>query len=174
MAWPFLVPGQVFSFDRNEGAGFWWVNSFNAFMRNVAVECDQYGFRYDARRWRRGFRMGRSRFGARMTCDVRWTFRTLPFLRSRRQRKPHGRIGATLYGGVSTWGVACGVGAVGGVGDAGPDKGHPFVIRGLRVWESHWAFSPAGCLGFCLMVSRSRAVILGCGGRITSGTPTAM
>ena len=35
-------------FDRNEGAGFWWANSRNAFMRNVAVECDQYGFRYEA------------------------------------------------------------------------------------------------------------------------------
>ena len=42
------LQGQVFSFDRNEGAGFWWANSFNAFMRNVAVECDQYGFRYEA------------------------------------------------------------------------------------------------------------------------------
>ena len=30
------------------GAGFWWANSRNAFLRNVAVECDQYGFRYDA------------------------------------------------------------------------------------------------------------------------------
>ena len=35
-------------FDRNEGAGFWWANSRNAFVRNVAVECDQYGFRYEA------------------------------------------------------------------------------------------------------------------------------
>ena len=42
------LPGQVLPFDRNEGAGFWWANSRNAFMRNVAVECDQYGFRYEA------------------------------------------------------------------------------------------------------------------------------
>ena len=42
------LPGQVLAFDRNEGAGFWWANSRNAFLRNVAVECDQYGFRYEA------------------------------------------------------------------------------------------------------------------------------
>ena len=42
------LPGQALPFDRNEGAGFWWANSRNAFLRNVAVECDQYGFRYEA------------------------------------------------------------------------------------------------------------------------------
>ena len=42
------LPGQILPFDRNEGAGFWWANSRNAFIRNVAVECDQYGFRYEA------------------------------------------------------------------------------------------------------------------------------
>ena len=35
------LPDQVFPFDRNDGAGFWWANSLNAFTRNVAVECDQ-------------------------------------------------------------------------------------------------------------------------------------
>ena len=34
------------------------------------------------------------------------------------------------------------MGGSGGVLDAGPDKRHPFVIRGLRVWESHWAVAP--------------------------------
>ncbi|MFO0911189.1 MAG: G8 domain-containing protein [Isosphaeraceae bacterium] len=33
---------------RTTGAGFWWANSRNVFRRNVAVECDEYGFRFDA------------------------------------------------------------------------------------------------------------------------------
>ena len=33
---------------QNEGAGFWWTNSLNTFTRNVAAECDRYGFRYEA------------------------------------------------------------------------------------------------------------------------------
>ena len=42
------LPSQVLPFDRNDGAGFWWANSHNAFTRNVAVECDHYGYRFDA------------------------------------------------------------------------------------------------------------------------------
>ncbi len=42
------LPGQVLAYDRNEGAGFWWANSRNAFTRNVAVECDGYGFHLEA------------------------------------------------------------------------------------------------------------------------------
>ena len=42
------LPKQMLPFDENEGAGFWWANSLNAFTRNVAVECDQYGFRFEA------------------------------------------------------------------------------------------------------------------------------
>ena len=30
------------------GAGFWWANSRNTFTRNVAVECDRYGYRFEA------------------------------------------------------------------------------------------------------------------------------
>jgi G8 domain len=129
------LPGQVFSFDRNEGAGFWWVNSFNAFVRNVAVECDQYGFRYEAPLAKdfNGTLTVRGSDNVRRPVDIR----TLPFLRFE-DNEAHGqrRYGFNLGGGP-------GLGDVGGVGDAGPDKGHPFVIRGLRVWESHWAFSPA-------------------------------
>src|SRR5207302_11088597 len=28
------------------------------------------------------------------------------------------------------------------VGGVGPDARHPFVVRGLRVWNAHWAFHP--------------------------------
>jgi hypothetical protein len=72
------LPGQVLAFDRNEGAGFWWANSRNAFMRNVAVECDQYGFRYEAPA--AGFDPNltvRGPDGESRPVDIR----TLPFLR---------------------------------------------------------------------------------------------
>ena len=129
------LKGQVFSFDRNEGAGFWWANSFNAFMRNVAVECDQYGFRYEAP-LAEGFD---GTLPVRGSDDVRRPvdIRSLPFLRcDDNEAHAQRRYGFNLGGGP-------GVGAQGGVGDAGPDKRHPFVIRGLRVWASHWAVSPA-------------------------------
>jgi len=42
------LPDQALAFDQNEGAGFWWANSLNTFTRNVAVECDRYGFRFEA------------------------------------------------------------------------------------------------------------------------------
>ncbi len=73
------LPGQALAFDRNEGAGFWWANSRNAFLRNVAVECDRYGFRYEAP-VEPGFdpRMKvRGSDGAVELVDIR----TLPFIR---------------------------------------------------------------------------------------------
>ena len=42
------LPEQDLPFDHNDGAGFWWANSRNTFTRNVAVECDRYGFRFEA------------------------------------------------------------------------------------------------------------------------------
>ncbi|HEX3314772.1 MAG TPA: G8 domain-containing protein, partial [Gemmataceae bacterium] len=42
------LPKQVLPFDANDGAGFWWANSRNTFTRNVAAECGQYGFRFEA------------------------------------------------------------------------------------------------------------------------------
>jgi hypothetical protein len=129
------LPDQILAFDRNEGAGFWWANSRNAFMRNVAVECDQYGFRYEAPAMD-GFdprAAVRSPDGVRRPVDIR----TLPFV-CFRDNEAHAqrRYGVNLGGGP-------GDGATGGVGGVGPDGRHPSVVRGLRVWDAHWAFSPA-------------------------------
>ncbi len=49
-------------FDKNDGAGFWWANCVNTFIRNVAVECTQYGFRFDAEP-RAGTILGKEKFG---------------------------------------------------------------------------------------------------------------
>src|SRR5581483_10081879 len=42
------LPNQVLPYDHNDGAGFWWANCRNTFTRNVAAECDEYGYRFDA------------------------------------------------------------------------------------------------------------------------------
>ncbi len=129
------LPGQVFPLDRNEGAGFWWANSHNAFTRNNAAECDEYGFRYDAPE-APGFDLKMSvRFhdGRRRRVDIR----TLPFLRFEdNETHTQRQYGFNMGGGP-------GEGEVGGVGVVGPDSRHPFVIRNLHVWDAEWGFTPA-------------------------------
>jgi uncharacterized protein (DUF2237 family) len=125
------LPGQALAFDMNEGAGFWWANSRNAFMRNVAVECDQYGFRYEAEPTQGfdGIRPVRGADGAVQPVDIR----TLPFVRfDDNEAHSQRRYGVNLGGGHGT-------GSKGGVGGVGPDLHHPFALRGTRVWDSHWA-----------------------------------
>ena len=127
--------GQVFPLDRNDGAGFWWANSHNAFTRNVAVECDRYGYRFDAPVGP-GSELVLSVKGAdgvRRKVDIR----TLPFLRfDGNEAHDQFQYGLNLGGG-------SGKDEEGGVGDVGPDARHPFVIRDFRVWTSRWAITPA-------------------------------
>ncbi|RMG68406.1 MAG: hypothetical protein D6715_02350 [Calditrichaeota bacterium] len=40
------LPNQALAYDPNDGAGFWWANARNAFINNMAVENDRYGYRY--------------------------------------------------------------------------------------------------------------------------------
>jgi hypothetical protein len=125
------LPGQILPFDGNEGAGFWWANSRNAFMRNVAVECDEYGFRYQVDPGG-GFNpvlSVRGYDGTLQSVDIR----TQPFLRFEdNEAHAQRRHGLNLGGGA-------GSGAKGGVGGVGPDSRHPFLIRGFRVWDTNWA-----------------------------------
>lgn len=41
------LPDQSLAYDDNDGAGFWWANGRNAFLNNVAVETDRYGYQYE-------------------------------------------------------------------------------------------------------------------------------
>lgn len=41
------LPDQALAYDDNDGAGFWWANGRNAFLNNVAVETDRYGYQYE-------------------------------------------------------------------------------------------------------------------------------
>ena len=129
------LPKQALPFDPNDGAGFWWANSLNTFTRNVAAECETYGFRFQAtpvagvsdNRHKIFFgnakkpfdltRPVRQQDGSYKSLDIR----TLPFVRFEdNETHSNGR-----------WGMNLGQGNRG----IGPDKSTPFVIRNLNVWE---------------------------------------
>jgi hypothetical protein len=121
------LPKQVLPFDANEGAGFWWTNSLNTFTRNVAAECDHYGFRYEATptsALKLTFPVMQPD-GSRKVLDVR----TLPFVRFE-DNEVHSSIG--LYG----------VNLGEGVDRVGPDARHPFIVRNLKIWDVHYGFRP--------------------------------
>jgi hypothetical protein len=119
------LPKQNLPFDRNDGAGFWWANSLNSFTHNVACECEQYGYRFEATP-SEGFDLHlpvQQPDGSRKAVDIR----TLPFVRFE-DNEAHSEI----------WGLNLGE----DVGGVGPDIRHPFVVRNLKVWNTHWAFQP--------------------------------
>lgn len=141
------LPKQALPFDLNNGAGFWWANSLNAFSRNVAVECDQYGFRFEAE--------ASEEFdpklpilqpdGTTTPVDVR----TLPFICfDDNEAHCHRRFGLNLGGirGMMYRDLYAGnlggaeYSVTGTVGGVGPDRQHPFQIRNFKVWDTHWAF----------------------------------
>lgn len=149
-----VLPDQILPYDHNDGAGFWWANSLNSFTRNVAVECDQYGYRYEARPiddFEPVVEIRRPD-GSSEQVDIR----TLPFIRfDDNEARSQRRFGLNL-GGIRSVARASDYqnpegdtdvrtlnqelirgGDVGGVG---PDPSHPFIIRDFKVWASHWAY----------------------------------
>lgn len=127
------LPKQVIPFDKNDGSGFWWANCLNSFTRNVAAECDEYGYFFQAAKTR-DFDPELSvqqADGTKKKVDIR----TLPFVRFEdNETHCQRRHGFNLGGG-----VPFGEPNVGGVG---PDEKHPFVIRNFRAWNVHWAIHP--------------------------------
>ena len=129
------LPKQDFPADANEGAGFWWADSHNAFTRNVAVECDGYGYRFDAPEASAADLLVsiKEPEGHRLKTDVR----TLPFIRFEgNEAHSQSRYGLNLGGGA-------GNGFEGGVGEVGPDVRHPFLIRDFNVWDARWGLTLA-------------------------------
>src|SRR5947208_301457 len=73
------LPKQVLPYDKNDGSGFWWANCHNTFTRNVAADCDEYGYFFQAAKTA-DFDPAlsvRQSDGSRRKVDVR----TLPFIR---------------------------------------------------------------------------------------------
>lgn len=121
------LPKQVLPFDGNEGAGFWWTCSLNTFTRNVAAECGNYGFRYEATptsALKLNFPI-RQPDGSRKDLDPR----TLPFVKfeDNEVHSSHGLYGVNLGEGVNR---------------VGPDAAHPFVVKNLKIWDVHYGFRP--------------------------------
>src|SRR5262245_18854697 len=117
------LPKQALEFDHNDGAGFWWANCLNSFTRNVAVENGVYGFRFEA--LEPLVLPIQQPDGSTKKIDIR----TLPFVRFD-DNEGHSQTG--LYEvKMSTSGDKDGV---------GPDTRHPFIIRNLLIWSSHYAF----------------------------------
>jgi G8 domain len=119
------LPDQTLAFDRNEGAGFWWANSLNTLTRNVAVECDRYGFRFEATPAPASALCLTVLHadGERRQVDIR----TLPFIRFE-ANEAHSQL----------YGLNLGEGN----GGVGPGRNHPFHLRETRIWDSLWAFRP--------------------------------
>jgi hypothetical protein len=124
------LKGQVLGFDANEGAGFWWANGRNTFVRNVSCENDRYGYKFELRGKSGHFdpemRL-RMPDGELRTVDVR----ALPFFRFEENEAHCDGLYAMNFGDET---------------DKNPgvrgDREHPFVVRNLKVWESHYCVRP--------------------------------
>jgi hypothetical protein len=127
------LPEQVIPFDKNDGSGFWWANSLNSWTRNVAVECDEYGYFFQAAKTAdfSPVLAIRQPDGSNKKVDIR----TLPFVGFADNEAHCQRRHAFNLGG----GVPFGEPNVGGVG---PDAKHPFLIRNFRARNVHWAIHP--------------------------------
>lgn len=126
------LPDQVLPFDINDGAGFWWANSGNSFTRNVAADCDEYGYFFQAAKTKT-FDPTLPLLqadGAKKPVDIR----TVPFIRFEDNVSHTQRRHAFSLGGA--------VGFGDGVGGVGPDVRHPFIIKNFLAWDVHWAIHP--------------------------------
>ena len=144
------LPQQVLPFDENEGAGFWWSNCLNTFTRNVAAECDQYGYRFEATKT--------SNFDPTLSVpqpdgrEAKVDIRTLPFVRfQENEAHTHRRFAFNLggirhvsdqadYETIHTPGADGSRIQGGDVLGVGPDSRHPFIIKDYLAWNSHWVF----------------------------------
>ncbi|HZZ82613.1 MAG TPA: G8 domain-containing protein [Gemmataceae bacterium] len=137
------LPKQLIPFDPNRGAGFWWANCQNSFTRNVAVDCAEYGYRFDCKK------TGdydpilaiRQPDGTTKMQDTR----IMPFIRFedneahtmrffclnlRGVRRPDGG-GLALYDQNATLAREA--------AEAMPTPGQPFWIRNFKAWEANWS-----------------------------------
>ena len=142
-----VMPGkpqkeQEVPFDLNRGAGFWWANCQNSFTRNVAVECAEYGYRFDTKKTAEydPVRPIRLPDGTMTLQDSR----ILPFVRFQDNEAHTMKFfclnlrgvtrperGLDLYSQNETLAREA--------SEAMPEPGHPFWIRDFRAWEANWS-----------------------------------
>lgn len=136
------LPKQVIPFDLNLGAGFWWANCQNSFTRNVAVDCGEYGYRFECIKTEDydPVQPIRQPDGTVKNEDIR----TLPFIRFEDNEAHSFRQFCLNIRGVPQFG------GVGGMpegnqillkeaAEAQPAAGKPFWIRNFRAWEANYS-----------------------------------
>lgn len=137
--------GQDLPFDPNDGAAFWWANGLNTFTRNVGVESEEYGFRYDMQHTS-SFDANlevRQPDGSYQTVDVR----TLPVWRFE-DNEAHGNFAGMVLAG--NGGNQPDVPIrdqrmlerIESIDWTGPDHHNPHIVRNFTVWAAHYAFRP--------------------------------
>jgi hypothetical protein len=127
------LPKQIIPFDKNDGSGFWWANSHNTFTRNVACDCDEYGYFFQVARtadFDPTLKVMQPD-GSKKKVDIR----TLPFVRFEDNVAHCQRRHALNLGGGAPFGPP-------NAGDVGPDARHPFIVRNTKIYNVHWAFHP--------------------------------
>jgi hypothetical protein len=149
------LPNQILPFDHNDGCGFWWANSLNTFTRNVAAECDQYGYRFEAghpSQFNSTLEV-RQADGSKAPVDIR----TLPFIRFEDNEAHTQRRFALNLGGIrlvagndAYMNDANGkrvlnpqTTAIGDVDGVGPDLHHPFIVHNFLAWAVEWGYHSA-------------------------------
>jgi hypothetical protein len=136
------LPRQIIPFDPNRGAGFWWANCQNSFTRNVAVECAEYGYRFDCKKTRDfdPLQMIRQPGGTTRKQDAR----IMPFIRFQDNEAHTMKFfclnlrgitrperGLDFYGQNKTLAREA--------AEAIPEPGKPFWIRDFKCWEANWS-----------------------------------
>jgi len=135
------LPKQVIPFDPNRGAGFWWANCQNSFTRNVAVDCIEYGYRFDNKQTP-DFDPHLDVLqpdGSYKTVDTR----IQPFIRFEDNEAHTMKFFSLSLRGFTRPEKGLDVYAQGETlaqeaAEAIPEPGHPFWIRNFRTWEAHW------------------------------------
>jgi hypothetical protein len=121
------LPKQVLPFDPNDGAGFWWANGRNSFIRNVSCENDEYGYRFEIAK--------RSDFDPTLRVRVPGgeyeprDVRKIPFFRFEKNESHSEGLYSFNFG-----------------DDVHPsvsgDRAHPFIATDLKSWRTHYALRP--------------------------------
>jgi hypothetical protein len=137
------LPKQVIPFDLNRGAGFWFANCQNQFTRNVAVECAEYGYRFECKQTEHfnPVQPIRQPDGSVRCQDTR----VMPFIRFE-DNEAHTmkffclnlRGAARPVGGGLDF-YSQNVTLAREAAEAMPTAGQPFWIRNFRCWEANWA-----------------------------------
>jgi hypothetical protein len=142
-----VLPGnpqkeQEVPFDQNRGAGFWWANCRNSFTRNVAVECAEYGYRFDVKKTADfdPIRPIRQPDGLATREDVR----IQPFVRFEDNEAHTMKFFCLNLRGVTRPDrgldfYSQNESLAREATEAMPLPGHPFWIRNFRCWEANWA-----------------------------------